>query len=137
MTNQNTTARERLANKLRPALIALGKAASTESGKAMFALAYDADFSLDFDEERERNTRKARATRAHEEARYYAGLSRGRRNAYVEALAIMTSEASEGAASVRLCRHVINAEIDAMRSRTPGQQTAAPITNLHTSGIEF
>lgn len=138
-TNSQTveTPRQRLAAKMRPALLALGKVASTETGKALFALAYDADVSMDIYRERDQQSEGKRATRAHEDARYFYGLSRGERATYARTLAMMMNEASGFSAGFHLCMRIVNAEIDAMRQRTDEQRQSAPITALFPMAVDL
>lgn len=135
-TNQ-TTARERLAAKMAPAYEALGIVASTNAGKFLFAMAYDADCGLDYNADKAAQYNGKRPTKSSQEAKYYEGLSRGERNSFVTALAAMCEDASNGKASRMICRRIINMEIDEMRNRTVEQMTAAPITSLFPSAIEF
>lgn len=125
-----STARERLAAKMAPAYEALGIVASTNAGKFLFALAYDADCGLDHNADKAAQYDGKRPTKSSQEAKYYEGLSRGERNSFVTALAAMCEDASNGKASRMLCRRIINMEIDEMRNRTAEQMTAAPMTNI-------
>ena len=134
--NEKITARERLANKMKPAYLGFGKAVSTDAGKALFALLYDADCALDTNARVDNETTGRRATRAHEDARYFHGLSRGERAAYARALAMMASEASEGEVSAHMCLRVVNIEIDAMRNRTMKERQSAPVTNISSLALD-
>lgn len=124
----NMTDRQRLAERMRPAYLALGIVASTEAGKFLFAMAYDSDCGLDYNRKRFSQYENRRPSKSSQDARYYEGMSLGQRNSYVTALAAMCAEASNGTASRHLCRRIINMEIDAMRNRTVEQISAAPIT---------
>lgn len=136
-TNTNTTSRARLADKMAPAYKALGIVASTEEGRSLFVMAYDADRSLDWNRENMSKYTGKRPSKGSQEAKYYEGMSWGERKAYVTALATMCAGASHGTASVSLCRRVINSEIDAMRDRTSDQMVAAPLTRLMSEAIDF
>lgn len=124
----NMTARQRLAEKMRPAYLALGIVTSTEAGKFLFAMAYDSDCALDYNHKRFAQYEGKRPSKSSQDVRYYEGMSWGQRNSYVTALAAMCADASNGKASRRMCRRVINMEIQAMRSRTAEQMSAAPVT---------
>lgn len=136
-TNTNTTPCERLAMKMAPAYKALGIVASTEAGKTLFALAFDSDRTLDWNRRESAKYDGKRPSKSSQSAKYYEGMSWGERKAYVTALATMCAGASNGEASVSLCRRVINIEIDAMMQRTDAQKQAAPITNLFSKAIDF
>ena len=129
--NNKSTPRQRLASVMESAILAVGQAVSTDTGKMLFAMAYDY--------ERESLSRYAgkRPSKASQECKYYEGFTLGKRNAYVQALASMASEMSGRSASVNRCRRVINSEIDAMRQRTSAQQLAAPITSLYANVIDW
>lgn len=128
--SDNKTARERLAEKMAPAYKALGIVASTNAGKFLFAMAYDADCALDTNRQRSASYEGKRPSKSSQDAKYFEGMSLGERNSYVTALARMCEDASNGQASAHMCRRVINMEIDAMRNRTPEQLIAASVSTI-------
>lgn len=132
-----TTARERLAMKMAPAYEALGIVASTEAGKFLIAKACENDAYLEWIREDVAKYDGKRPSKGSQEAKYYEGMSYGRRNAYVDALVALCVEASEGKAKSVLCRGVINNEIEAMGKRTNEQREAAPLTNLYNKAIDY
>lgn len=140
MTYQNTngeTPRQRLADRMAPAILAVGKAASTETGKMLFAMACDYDASIDFASERMNQFNGKRPSKASQDAMYNLGMSWGNRSAFVSALASMACEMSGGKATMHLCRRIINAEIDMMRHRTEAQREAAPLSALCSKVIDW
>lgn len=137
ITNQ-TTARERLAAAMAPAILAVGQAMSTDTGKMLFALAHDADVTLDWEQERYASQYQGkRPTKGSQETKYFEGMDIGKRNAFVSALAALASEMSGYEASAGRCRLVINSEIQAMKDRTDEQREAAPITALCSKALDL
>lgn len=140
MTYQNTngeTPRQRLADRMAPAILAVGKAASTETGKMLFAMACEYDASIDYAGERMNQFNGKRPSKASQDAMYDLGMSWGHRRAFVSALASMACEMSGGKATMHLCRRVINAEIDIMRHRTKEQYEAAPLSTIYSKAIDW
>lgn len=138
MTNTTTTsARARLAEKMAPAYEAFGLAVSTETGKLLFALAYDADVALDWERDRLRSFDGKRPSKASQEAKYYEGMDLGKRNAFMKALASMASEMSGNAVSLLRCQRVVNIEIDAMRNRTEAEREVSSIVNICPKALDL
>lgn len=137
MSTETRQGTKKLADAMRAAILAVGQAASTETGKMLFALAYDADCMLDWQQDRARNFSGKRPTKASQECKYFEGMDLGVRRAFVRALAYMASEMSGHTASVDRCRYVINAEIDAMKNRTEAEKMAAPIGSLFAQALEY
>lgn len=138
MTNTTTTsARARLAEKMAPAYKAFGLAVSTETGRLLFALAYDSDVSLGWERDRLRSFDGKRPSKASQEAKYYEGMDLGKRNAFVKALASMASEMSGNAVDLMSCQRVVNIEIDAMRNRTTAEREAASIVNICPKALDL
>ena len=135
--NNKSTPRQRLASVMESAILAVGQAVSTDTGKMLFALAYDNACMYELEQERIARFEGKRPTKASQEANHYAGIDLGRRWAYVDALSSMASEMSGRKASVYRCRLVINGEISAMQERTDKQQIAAPITSLYSKAIDW
>lgn len=136
-TSNGETPHKRLADMMAAAIISVGKAASTDTGKMLFAMAYDADCMLDCERRRLDQYEGKRPTKASQETKYYEGMDLGKRNAYADALAAMASEMGGYEASAYRCRRVINSEIQMMRDRTDEQQQAAPITALFAKAIDW
>lgn len=133
-TKQNT---KKLNDMMRAAILAVGQAASTETGRMLFAMAYENDRDLDWTRDSLLKYEGKRPSKGSQEAKYYEGLALGKRNAFASALASMASEMSGGTASMQRCRYVINEEIDIMRGRTEAEQDAAPITALCSKVIDW
>lgn len=137
MSTETRQGTKKLADAMRAAILAVGQAASTETGRMLFAMAYENDRSLDWERDQLLKFSGKRPSKGSQEAKYYEGIALGKRNAFVSALASMACEMSNGAASMSRCRIVINQEIDTMRHRTLQEQFAAPITNICAKSIDW
>lgn len=136
-TSNGETPRERLADRMASAILAVGQAASTETGKMLFALAYDADSLIDIEGRRMCEYDGKRPSKGSQDTMYHLGIDWGKRSAFVSALASMASEMSGGKATMHLCRRIINAEIGMMRDRTDDQRNAAPVSALFAKAIDW
>ena len=129
------TETERQAEKLAPVYKAFGDVVSTEAGKTLFALAYDAGQSWDSARARSRASESKRPTKKHQrdtndEARFMA-----QRLAYVDALTMLVCEAAGFMTPKHTCRRVVNSELDAFMSRSPAEIVAAPVAALYSEKL--
>lgn len=129
------TQTEREAERLVPVYLAFGDVVSTEAGKTLFALAYDAGISWDSARDRSRASESKRPTKRHQRDTNDEAYYRAQRLAYVDALTMMVCEAAGFKAPKRACRRVVNSELEAFMNRTPAQTSAASITALYSEKL--
>ena len=124
------TSRERLALKLRPVYLALGEVMSTNTGKMLFVMAYDAGECYEWARERAIESEGKRPTKRHE--RDGAGREHwlGKRLTFVTALTAMVYERCGFVVGMDTIRRVINTELSEMHDRDDAQSVSAPIGNL-------
>ena len=139
-TSETRESTKRMAAALTPAILAVGQAMSTDTGRMLFAMAYDADRSLDWERRRfATNYEGKRPSKASQETKYYEGLNYGKRIAFVRALASLACQmgGNSSAASVYRCQCWINREIDILRNRTEEEEKATSLMNIYSKAIDF
>lgn len=124
------TARERLAEKLAPVYKALGEVLSTEAGKTLAAMAYDAGNSWKYAQEEAHKSARKYATKQHESDTNRANYWMAKRHAYIDALSWMVCERMNFAACQQNVRRVINTELGALEDMTDSERSAIRISSL-------
>lgn len=120
------------------AILALGEALSTETGRLLAAIACENFHTLSFYRKKllPRYEGK-RSSKESQEAKYYEGMSLGASDAYTAALASLACEMSNGKAMYKACSRLVREELKAMDRRTYEQTIAAPLSNIHSRAIDW